>query len=82
MEKTDASSGHMEKGTGKQGAVALPICQFAAICRRTTAADAKTGKPADTTSEADLALLLSHADAGGVISIAMAAWTSSPGGAT
>ena len=73
MDKTDPSGGHSAIDTAKQGTAVLSISQFARICKDTTDANYKTGKSADTMSEKDLALLLAHGDAGGVVSIAMAA---------
>ena len=71
MDKTDPSGGHSAIDTAKQGTAVLSISQFARICKDTTDANYKTGKSADTTSEKDLALLLAHGDAGGVVSIAI-----------
>ena len=72
MEEKDASGGHGAAAADKQDTRILSFLQFAAICKHTTEADQATGKPADTTSKENLARLLAHGKAGGVVSIEMA----------
>ena len=72
MEEKDTSGGHGASAADKQDTRILLIPQFAAICKHTTEADQATGKPADTTSKENLARLLAHGKAGGVVSIEMA----------
>ena len=56
----------------QQAAIPLSVSAFAAICKQTTEAG-PGDTPADTTSDAGLLLLKQHGDAGGVVSMQMAA---------
>ena len=66
---TEGGSGlHPAAVPREQAPALLSISAFAAICRRTCQQD---GTPDDRTSDADLAALGRHGDAGGVVSIEM-----------